>query len=515
MKRYEWYVGFLLLFFCAGVCAQMFPVSDFWRNPTGKDISWAEIARRMEVTENQAKAWGPVNRPRGLRSGEWTAKHDLGIGPWFAWYYHANNAVEEGLQLQVESLDSNTANIVRGLLAGPKPEAGKLIWGQRLSWITFQRQRGQKPERHENVICLWQNMDKAGRPIPELPTFEWLGTGIGYVLDCYNLYQLAILPTLSPTPTPEKTPIPPLPPDLPTGKFIPPTPLTNIPPAQSEETPHPFWGKGVIWAIGEYVDADTVSQINSYNGIEWRYHLLSELDWTVRGEAGFGCNFDGDIPETNSRTFMLRTGLRYKLIYQAPFELDIEAGPTVWFHNEDFAVFKWNDGPSYELGSAQEASSGGYVRILAKGRYETYFEGEYRELGKERGYGAAFSAEPKRLYFDVGLSGNESDELSKDAVVYRSDSTFTEWHAKAGYKFLVKQYPLIVAVTYQAWTYESDSWEICWEGPGLFLESRPDPKGRWRFKAHVWSFERTDGPPDEQKTRTDEFRAQVGLTYSW
>ena len=504
----KWFSVLLMVLICVGVCsAAQFVESDFWRNPTGKDISWLEISKRMGVTENQAKAWGPVNRPNGLKSGEWTAKRDLGIGPWFAWYYHSSDQVEGGLNQQMKGLPKDKLSIVKDLVNGPKPKHGKLIWGQVLSWMKFQQKDKKKADYVENVVCLWQDMAKAGRKISELPTFVWTESGIGYAADCYNLYGLPQQPKVE-EPPPKTESVPPT--------EEPPVVSPPAPSAPEEETPHPLWGKGVVWAIGEYVNADSTTQANSYDGVEWRFHFNSALAWTIRGEVGLGWNFpDEDVPETSSRTLMLRTGLRYKLIYQAPFELDIEAGPAVWLHNEDFAVFKGNGGPDYEEGSAGEASGGGYVRLLAKGRYETYFEVEYRELGKERGYGAAFSAEPKRLYFDVGLSGNESDELRKDEAVYRSDSTFTEWHAKAGYKFLVKEYPLIIAATYQSWSYESNSWMIDWKGPGLYLESRPDPKGRWRFKAHVWSFERTDGPPNEEKKKSNEFRAQVGLTYSW
>jgi hypothetical protein len=183
------YLGVVFVI-CVGVCSAQvqFVESDFWRNPTGKDISWLEISKRMGVTENQAKAWGPVNRPNGLKSGEWTAKHDLGIGPWFAWYYHSSDQVEGGLNQQMKGLPKDKLSIVKDLVNGPKPEHGKLIWGQVLSWMKFQQKDKKKADYVESVVCLWQDMAKAGRKISELPTFVWTESGIGYAADCYNLY---------------------------------------------------------------------------------------------------------------------------------------------------------------------------------------------------------------------------------------------------------------------------------------------------------------------------------------
>ena len=493
-----------------------FEQKDFYRNMTGKDfVTWSQLAlesdaRAIGLTSKDMEKFAPVNRPDGLRCGEWLPKHDLEIGKWFGWYYHLGDEAKVGLEGQAKGLPKNIRPIIEDLIQRKAPVTEiKLKWGQTFAWVTFQV--GRKPQFSKNAVALWQN-PATGQVISEITAYVWEGTGYGYVTGCFNLFALPDVPKPIPTEAPKAALVPPTPEPTDT-----PTPEpTKAPPKKAEESLNPLWGQGVVWAVPEYVSADSLSQFNFYGGLEWRRQLLaSKLWWTIRGEIGPGWNYPDEGPKTSAQTSSLRTGLRYRLIDKAPVALDIEAGALGWFHSEHYSMFQWDNGPSYLEGDATETSGGGYVRLLGKSRYETYYEVEYRNAGKESCFSGNLSTEPQRFYGEIGGGSSDYSELDDDGTIYRQDGTFTEFHLKAGYKLAVKR-PFIVAATYQTWKYSSDVWEIDWSGPGLYIESRFDPKGHWRMKLHgIYFADREDGPPGEDKAKSHETRVQFGLTYSW
>ncbi len=484
-----------------------FEQKDFFRNPIGRDIHWTDLANLMKMSEAQVKDLAPVNRKSGLRSGEWIANHDLGIGPYFAWYYHMGDQAKVGLEQQLKGLPKEIRTTVQTLIEKKvEPKKSTLKWGDHLLWMAFQK--GRKPFFVEDVVCLFQN-PATGKMIAEIPVYIWEGTGIGYAQGCFNIFALPDIPKSLATPEAEMAIPTPEPTDTPQPE------PTKAPIKADEPSVNPLWGQGVLWLVPEYVSAESLDQFNFYGGLEWRRKLSNSLQWTVRGEVGPGWNFPEEGPETMAQTSSLRTGLRFRLIDKAPAGLDIEVGALGWFHSEHYSMFRWDNGPSYLEGDPTEISGGGYARLLGKSKNETYYEFEYRNAGKESSISGNLSTEPKRFYGEIGGSVSDYSELDDDGIVYRQEGTFTEYHAKAGYKVAVKR-PFIIAATYQTWKYSSDVWEIDWSGPGLYIESRFDPKGHWRAKVHAIYFnDRKDGPPDEPKNEKHEIRVQAGLTYSW
>lgn len=525
MKRFM--LVFLMLFASSWAQAAVWtvPTEATYVNKTGKFISFANIAKELGLPVADVIKLAPENRRTdgGLFRGERMLKVDLGLGPYTAIYHHQSEAVKDFIKVgpkraiawHLQGMRPAEAKLIKQFLDQQiKVEDRQLEFGELLISMAF----GKDGKLAQLRNCVWWPINAKYQPIQRVPAHRWVGTDWAWVEACYNVTQLR--PEVTPTPTeiPKKVvTTPPTPPPT-----VPPTEkprprATAIPTKTPKPSLNPSWGAGVLWLVPEYVRADQLTQFNFYGGIESRWALNHRWWWVFRAETGPGWNFpdEGEGIDTSAQTSSLRTGFRYRLIDKAPVALDFEAGVLGWYHSEHYAQFYWDGAPGYLEGDASKLSGGGYARLLGKGRYETYYELEYRNAGLESAFTGNLSTEPKRFYAEVGGGQSNYGELEDEGLVYRQDGTFTEWHAKAGYKVAVRR-PLILAATYQSWRYESDIWEIDWSGPGLYLESRFDPRDHWRLKVHgIYFADREDGPPGEQKTKSHEERVQLTLTYAW
>lgn len=512
MKRMFWVLLLVLVPVLAQASGRIIPADATYANETKKFITFGEIAKELGMPVAQVMSLAPETRRTdgGLFRGERMLKRDIGLGPYTAIYHHQSEAVKDFAQSPKRAIAShlagmrpNEARAVKQLIEKKVPtEDRQLQFGEVLESMAFWTQGKLVQLRN----CIWWPVDKKYQPIPEVLAHRWMGTDWAWVDACYNVTQVKEKPPV-PTPTSvpvvKKTSVP-----APTPEE---TPLLGVV-AQPEPTtiPNFWWGNGVLWVDGEVVNASSTNQLNSYDGFAWWWWRWPRLAPVLQAEFWTSHDSPDEGPATTASSFLGYVGLRGKIFYQTPVQVDGQITFGGRHDADNYAIGYWNYDRNiwdYQKGSASQTRTGVCGSIFFQAPADTFGKIEFSKFKDDTFYNADVSSEPGHWYVEGGASGSdEAARTNDDGQQYRQAGKFNESHFRLGYKLSLA---IIVAATYQDWTYQSDIYGVDWNGPGVYVEWR---LGAWRIKGQGTYFYRTDKVPGGGSNDSNERRGTLIIT---